>query len=203
MSGLRGAPRFARRVAPLLATVFLAGAAPAAAQPPLLTVPAVDLQRYAGLWHEVARLPNRFQSHCVAQTTAQYTPRDDGTVAVVNRCRTNTRGEPAWDEAGGIARPVDESNARLKVSFLPAALRWLPIGWGDYWVLELDPEYRWVVVGEPGRRYLWVLSRTASLPRETLDGILGRARERGFPVEGILVAGEPAGSGTPAPARTR
>jgi apolipoprotein D and lipocalin family protein len=177
-------------VAALSLAPTLAAASPAAhAQPRLPTVPAVDLQRYAGLWHEVARLPNRFQSHCVGDTTARYTPRDDGTIGVVNRCRTNADGEPRWDEAQGVAHPVDATNARLQVSFLPAALRWLPIGWGDYWVIELDPEYRWAVVGEPGRRYLWVLSRTASLPRETLDGLLGRAREMGFPVERVLRSG--------------
>jgi apolipoprotein D and lipocalin family protein len=200
----------ATRAAALAAAALaatLAAATPAAhAQPGLLTVPAVDLQRYAGLWHEAARLPNRFQSHCVADTTARYTPRDDGTVTVVNRCRTKAEGTPEWDEAEGLARPVDATNARLKVSFLPAALRWLPIGWGDYWVIELDPEYRWAVVGEPDRRYLWVLSRTESLPRETLDGILGRARERGFPVDRVVRAdgGSAPGTGsaataTPAP----
>lgn len=178
-----------RHLAPLVAAAVLAFATPAGAQPRLLTVPAVDLQRYAGTWHEVARLPNRFQSHCVADTSAQYTPRDDGTVSVVNRCRTNGSGEPEWDVAEGLARPVDRTNARLQVSFLPAALRWLPIGWGDYWVIELDPDYRWSVVGEPSRRYLWVLSRTPSLPAETLDGILGRAREMGFPVERVVVSG--------------
>jgi len=187
----------AHRLSLLVAAALSAGAAPAGAQPRLLTVPAVDLQRYAGTWYEVARLPNRFQSHCLADTSAQYTPRGDGTVAVVNRCRTNAEGEPEWDVADGLARPVDDSNARLKVSFLPAALRWLPIGWGDYWVVELDSEYRWSVVGEPGRRYLWVLARTPSLPRETLDGILGRAREMGFPVERVMRSGD-----APAPAPT-
>lgn len=178
------------RAAAALATTLAAllTAAPAGAQPRLLTVPEVDLKRYAGTWHEIARLPNRFQQHCIAEVTAVYTPRDDGTVAVVNRCRTAEDGDAAWDVAAGTARPVDPSNAKLKVSFLPSALRWLPIGWGDYWVLELDPEYRWALVGEPGRNYLWVLSRTPVLQQDTLEGMLGRAREMGFPVDKVKLS---------------
>jgi apolipoprotein D and lipocalin family protein len=172
----------------LLGAALLTPAAPAAAQPRLLTVPSVDLARYAGTWHEVARLPNRFQAQCVAEVTAHYTPREDGTVAVVNRCRTTTEddGEPAWEVAEGVARPVDPSNAKLQVSFLPAPLRWLPVGWGDYWVLDLDPEYRWALVGEPGRAYLWVLSRSPVLQEDVLTSVLGRAREMGFPVDKVV-----------------
>ena len=171
--------------ASLVALAALVPAAPSAAQAQLLTVPEVDLKRYAGTWYELARLPNRFQKHCIAEVSAVYTPLEDGRIAVVNRCRTSSEGEATWDVADGIARSVDPSNTKLKVSFLPAALRWLPIGWGDYWVLELDPEYRWALVGEPSRQYLWVLSRTPALPPGTLDGILGRAREMGFPVDKI------------------
>jgi apolipoprotein D and lipocalin family protein len=189
----RPAARRLRRLAtPALLGACLALVAPAAAQQRLLSVPTVDLKRYAGTWHEVARLPNRFQAHCVAEVTAEYTPRDDGTVAVVNRCRTSAEGgsEGAWDVTEGIAEPIDDTNAKLRVSFLPAAVRWLPVGWGDYWVLELDPEYRWALVGEPGRQYLWVLSRSPVLQQDVLQGVLGRAREMGFPVDKIMLSAQ-------------
>jgi apolipoprotein D and lipocalin family protein len=178
--------------AALLGAALLASAGPAAAQQRLVTVPKVDLERYAGTWHEVARLPNRFQAQCLAEVTAHYTPRGDGTVAVVNRCRTTPEGDsvPAWDVAEGVARPVDPSNAKLQVSFLPALLRWLPVGWGDYWVLELDPEYRWALVGEPGLRYLWVLSRSPVLQQDVLQGVLGRARQMGFPVDKVVLSAQ-------------
>jgi apolipoprotein D and lipocalin family protein len=178
-----------RATAAGLAMLALSGTAPAQQQR-LPTVPAVDLQRYAGTWHEVARLPNRFQAQCVAEVTAEYTPRDDGTVGVVNRCRGAAAGgaDGPLSVAEGVARPVDATNARLRVSFLPAALRWLPVGWGDYWVLELDPEYRWALVGEPGRDYLWVLSRSPVLPQEVLQGLLRRAGELGFPVDRIILS---------------
>lgn len=173
---------------PSLALAALAAAAlallvaPVIAQQRLLTVPMVDLQRYAGEWYEIARLPNRFQEQCAGEVTATYTPTDDGAVRVLNRCRTEQGG---WDVVEGVARPVDDSNAKLKVNFLPSPIRWLPFTSGDYWVLELDPDYRWALVGEPTRRNLWVLSRQPVLAEDALEGLLGRAREMGFPVDRV------------------
>jgi len=159
-----------------------------AAGEPLPTVASVDLPRYVGTWYEIGRLPNVFQRQCLSDTTAQYAARPDGNIDVINRCRTAGKGENEWDIARGLARIIDPvSKAKLQVSFLPEALRWLPIGWGDYWVLELDPDYRWVMVGEPGLRYLWVLSRTPALPPGTLDSLLARARALGFPVEQMML----------------
>lgn len=73
-----------------------------------------------------------------------------------------------------------QTRARLQVSFLPAFLRGLPVGRGDYWIIELAPDYAWVVIGEPQRRYLWVLARSPNLPPETLAGILGRLPTHGY-----------------------
>jgi apolipoprotein D and lipocalin family protein len=159
-----------------------------AAGEPLPTVASVDLQRYVGTWYEIGRLPNVFQRQCLSDTTAQYAARPDGNIDVTNRCRTAGKGDSEWETARGLARIIDPvSKARLQVSFLPEALRWLPIGWGDYWVLELDADYRWVMVGEPGLRYLWVLSRTPALPPGTLESLLARARALGFPVEQMML----------------
>ena len=158
----------------LFAVVLAAGAVSAAE--PLATVGSVDLARYAGQWHEVARYPNRFQQQCVGDTTATYALRDDGKVSVVNRCRTRD----GHDEVSGVARRVDGRTDRLQVSFLPAALRWLPIGWGDYWVIELAPDYRYAVVGEPSRQYLWVLSRSRSLSPEDRRAIEARLPAHGY-----------------------
>jgi apolipoprotein D and lipocalin family protein len=164
-----------------------------AAGEPLPTVASVDLPRYVGTWYEIGRLPNVFQRQCLSDTTAQYTARPDGNIDVTNRCRTAGKGDSEWETARGMARIIDPvSKAKLQVSFLPQALRWLPIGWGDYWVLELDPDYRWVMVGEPGLRYLWVLSRTPALPPGTLESLLARARALGFPVEQMLLTSQSA-----------
>jgi apolipoprotein D and lipocalin family protein len=158
-----------------LAALLLAAGAASAAEP-LATVGSVDLARYAGQWHEVAKYPNRFQQQCVGDTTATYVVRDDGNVSVLNRCRTRD----GYDEASGIARRVDGRTDRLQVSFLPAALRWLPFGWGDYWVIELAPDYRYAVVGEPSRQYLWVLSRTPALSPEDRRAIEARLPGHGY-----------------------
>lgn len=138
--------------------------------PQLPTVAAVDLDRYSGTWYEIARLPNRFQSMCAADTQATY--RQDGKdISVVNRCRTE-KGE--IEQADGVARVVaDSRGAKLRVSFFRPF-------YGDYWILELDPAYRWVLVGEPRRRYAWVLAREPRLDEATLDALLDRAAALGF-----------------------
>lgn len=141
-------PLIASIVAGVSGTVQPAVAA--AKLPPLTTVANVDLKRYAGKWYEIARYPNRFQRQCQSDTSAMYMLRPNGKVQVVNACR---KKDGKIKEARGTARPVDGSNARLKVTFF-----W-PFS-GDYWIIGLDPEYRWVVVGEPRRRYLWILSRS-------------------------------------------
>ncbi len=83
---------------------------------PVTTVGKVDLQRYVGLWYEIARIPNRFQKQCARGTTAQYSLRDDGKITVINQC---FKGDGSLDNAEGVAKIVDRlSNAKLKVSFV-------------------------------------------------------------------------------------
>ena len=145
------------------------------------TVPTVDLGRYTGTWHEIARLPTRFQDgsdiRCEG-VTATYTAREDGRIDVVNRCR-NALANNAVKEASAVATPQEGSgNARLRVSFF-----W-PFH-GDYWVIGLDPEYRWAVVGTPERDMLWILSRTPQMELPDYTRALETARSQGFPVERV------------------
>jgi len=145
---------------------------------PLVTVTQVDLDRYVGRWHEVARTPNWFQRNCAADVTADYARQPDGTVSVVNRCR---RADGAVDRVEGTARVVDSAtNAKLEVAFAPEALRWIPAVWGNYWVIELAPDYRYAIVGEPSRAYLWVLSRTPALDDTTWSSIDARIEAAGY-----------------------
>lgn len=144
--------------------------------PELITVEHVDLKRYTGLWHEIAKLPNRFQKHCVRDTTATYTALDDGKIAVLNRCIDKT-GEP--DEAHGIARVVTpQSNARLEVSFV--SLFGFHLFWGDYWIIDLGNRYEYAIVGTPSREYGWVLSRTPTLDEVTLKKIYSKLQQQGY-----------------------
>lgn len=142
------------------------------------TVSAVNLDRYAGEWHEAARLPNRFQEKCAGDVRATYTRRTDGRIDVVNRCRAK---DGSTTEAGGIARVVDTAtNAKLKVRFAPAFLSFLPMVWGDYWILGLAADYSWAVVGSPDRKYLWILSRTPVMDAPQMDAAIAVARAQGF-----------------------
>jgi apolipoprotein D and lipocalin family protein len=143
---------------------------PARAETSVASVAAVDLQRYAGRWFEIGSFPMYFQRQCLGDTTAEYALKPDGEVSVTNRCRT----ESGFDEAQGTAWPAQAgNNARLKVSFF-----W-PFR-SDYWVIGLDPDYRWAVVGNPNRKYLWILSRTPDLPQPLLDAALKAATAQGY-----------------------
>ncbi|MCW5625651.1 MAG: lipocalin family protein [Burkholderiales bacterium] len=160
---------------------------------PVQSVGTVDLERYAGRWYEIARIPNRFQKDCASDVTADYSVRDDGRIDVENRC---VRADGVVDRAAGLARTRedDATRARLEVSFLPAWLRWLPMGWADYWIVELDPDYRFAVVGSPDRRYLWILSRTPTLEAETYAVIVERLLANNYPVA-MLVRTPQGGTG--------
>lgn len=154
----------------LACALALAAGAALAEPAPVQTVAAVDLARYAGKWFEIAAFPMFFQRQCLGDTTAEYARRSDGDLSVVNRCRT----EDGFDQATAKAWPVEGGgNARLKVQFF-----W-PFR-ADYWVIGLDADYRWAVVGNPERKYLWILSRTPRLPKEQLDAALASARAQGF-----------------------
>jgi apolipoprotein D and lipocalin family protein len=151
---------------------------PTPAVAPLAPIASLDVARYMGTWHEVARYPNVFQRRCVADTSARYTLLPDGRVEVLNRCR-NADGELI--EALGEARQQGAADSpRLKVRFAPAWLSWLPLVWGDYWVIDLDEAYQLVAVSEPGRDYLWVLSRTPQVAPAAYDALLARLAAQGF-----------------------
>jgi len=143
---------------------------------PVRTVASVDLERYLGLWHEVARIPNRFQKQCLRGSTAEYRKRGDGRLDVVNRC-IKKDGKP--DEARGVAKIVDTtSRAQLAVSFV-SFLGWRPF-WGDYWIIGLDDDYAWAVVGTPDRKYGWILARSPTLDEATLQEIGAILERNGY-----------------------
>jgi apolipoprotein D and lipocalin family protein len=179
----RVAPRWAAAIALVAATTPPPAAAQAQAPPPVRAVSFVDLDRYAGDWFEIARFPNRFQRQCVGDVRAAYARRPDARLDVVNRCRV-AEGET---KARGVARIVDErSFAKLKVRFAPAWLSWLPMVWGDYWIIGLAPDYSWAVVGDPGRDYLWILARAPHLDDDSLAAAQSVARDNGFDAERLI-----------------
>lgn len=156
---------------------------------PLPTATSVDLARYAGTWYEIARLPMWFQRHCV-DSKAIYTARPDGLVGVHNECVTDTGG---LDQIDGVATVVDaKTNARLTVVFDNFFARLFGSSReGNYWIIELDPDYRTSVVGTPDRRYLWILSRTPRMDDATYQRLVKRAGQLGFPVSDLIPAQRP------------
>jgi apolipoprotein D and lipocalin family protein len=158
----------------------------------LSTVASVDLSRYAGTWYEIARLPMWFQRHCV-DSKAIYSSRPDGLVGVHNECVTKSGGV---EQADGVATVVDpKTNARLAVAFDNWFARLFGSSReGNYWILDLDPEYRIAMVGTPDRRYLWILSRTPQLENSTYQRLVERARQLGYPVSDLITARRAASS---------
>jgi len=156
---------------------------------PLPTATSVDLARYTGIWYEIARLPMWFQRHCV-DSKAIYTSRPDGAVGVHNECVTDTGG---LDQIDGVATVVDsKTNARLAVVFDNFFARLFGSSReGNYWILDLDPDYRTAVVGTPDRRFLWILARTPQIDDATYQRLVERARQLGFPVSDLILAKRP------------
>ncbi|MEM9704956.1 MAG: lipocalin family protein [Pseudomonadota bacterium] len=150
------------------------------APPP--TVERVDLQRYAGLWHEIARYPNRFQRGCLT-TTATYAVIDATRISVLNACG---KADGESDSAEGVARVIEGSNgSKLKVRFAPA---WIPFAEGDYWVLHLEEDYSAALVGDPKGRFLWILGRAPQLEDATKERILKKALTLGYETSPLVFA---------------
>ena len=137
----------------------------------------LDLARYSGTWYEVARFPMYFQRKCASDVTATYGQMSNGNVSVLNKCRKATGEMMA---STGEASTVDSTNTKLKVSFLPQGLRWIPFTKGDYWVLKLDDNYQTALVGGSNHKYLWILSRTPNLDEKTYQEYVETAKQQGF-----------------------
>lgn len=149
-------------------------------------VASVDLTRYAGTWYEIARLPMWFQRHCV-DSKASYTLRVDGKVDVHNECVTEGGG---IEKADGVATVVDpNTNARLNVVFDNWFARLFGSSReGNYWILDLDQDYRTALVGTPDHRYLWVLARAGHLEEAVYLRLVDRAEQLGFVVKDLIRA---------------
>lgn len=138
----------------------------------------VDLNRYKGMWYEIARLPNFFERKLKC-TSATYTLRNDGRITVVNKGNYLTDPKKSTSSQGVAWIPDKNSPAKLKVQFF-----W-PFS-GDYWIMELDKEYRYVLVGDPAHKYLWILAREKKMDEKTYSMLLDKAVENGYNVESII-----------------
>ena len=171
----------------LAAALFSSCATQTQPAKPLKTEARVDLKRYLGKWFEIARYPKWFQSGCDS-ATAEYTPKKDGTIKVVNTC---LRGDGSSRSIEGVASPVDAKGNRLKVNF--------PNNWytkaitappeGNYWIIEVSPDYRRAIVGTPDRRSLWFLSRSAVIAAKDFEAMKATAAAQGFDITDLRIDG--------------
>lgn len=142
----------------------------------LQTVPYVDLTRYVGRWYEIARYSTRFEKDCASDVTATYTQLSGGKIEVLNECR---KADGQMKRSKGTAGVVDKrTNAKLKVTFF-----W-PFS-GNYWIIGLAPDYSYAIVGEPDRKYIWILSRSSQLTESVYGQIVTRVRELGYDPSGL------------------
>jgi apolipoprotein D and lipocalin family protein len=141
-------------------------------------VPSVDLNGYKGIWYEIARLPNFFERKLKC-TSATYTLRDDGKITVLNKGYYLSDPKKSTFSKGTAWIPDKNCPAKLKVQFF-----W-PFS-GDYWIMELDKDYRYVLVGDPSARYLWILAREKKMDEATYKMLLQKAVDNGYDVKTII-----------------
>ena len=154
--------------------------------PPLEAIASLDVPRYMGTWYEVAKYPNWFQKRCIANTSATYAIQPNGMLQVLNRCQ---KEDGSMSEALGAAKQVGNANSpKLEVRFAPAWLSFLPFVWGNYWVIDLDPQYQLAAVSEPSRKYLWILSRTKTVEPKAYEALLQRLKQQGFNLDAIEIS---------------
>ena len=139
----------------------------------------VSLERYTGTWYEIARMPAPFQKNC-ACSQAEYGLNTEGSVDVHNSC-VNHDGSSS--EVTGKAYSKNSLNTVLSVYFNPV------IG-GAYWILDIDPDYQWVIVGEPCRKFAWVLARTKTMPADSLRARIETLRAHNYDTARLVYRAE-------------
>lgn len=144
----------------------------------IVTVDTVDLEKYTGKWYEISKIPNSFQDQCIKNTTANYSINEAGDIIVLNKC-IDDEGEV--DDAEGLARIVDKkTNSKLEVSFVNL-FGWR-LFWGDYWIIELDEDYKYVAVATPSRKYGWILSRNPKMIESDLTKCYQAFEKNGYDI---------------------
>lgn len=169
----------------LLLGIFSAFAKDSSIEPPVKTVEHVDLIRYLGKWYQIAAIPQFFERNCFSNTLADYSLAESNSISVYNTCSDK---DGKLISATGRAKVVDsKSNAKLKVTFLKI-FNWLYLIGGDYWILDLDTNYRWVIVGEQTHKYGWILARDPYLSEEDLRMLSGKLKQQGYDTCKFLTA---------------
>lgn len=156
----------------------------ATATPPVRSLEKLDVQRYAGTWYELARVPNKLQANCSSDATTTYRLLADGSMRLMSRCR-----DAAERVNVAVARgePLAGDPARMRLSYLPSWLSWWPGSHVEQWVVMVDDDYRVAVVSDPSRQSLWILSRTPTIDGATFSSIVSWLRMQRYPVDRLVI----------------
>ena len=139
------------------------------------TTPTLDIRRFMGRWYEIARYEHWFEKG-MTHVSATYTLSGNGKIEVLNEGLKEGKHKQI---KGRAKQPNPQDPGKLKVSFF----LWF---YSDYYVLYIDPEYRYLLVGSSSDKYLWIMSREKSLAKETLDQLLDKLRVRGYDTDKLL-----------------
>lgn len=151
----------------------------------------VDLTRYQGKWYEIGSIPQSFQKQCVGQTTAEYEVLPSNEVRVLNSCATKEGTRSASEGRARIEDP--ETNAKLKVTFAKIGGKWIYLFGGKYWIIKLDPNYQYVVVGHPTRDYGWILARNPAMHIEKVRELAIFLKSEGYDICRFYTTPQPGG----------
>jgi apolipoprotein D and lipocalin family protein len=176
-----------RRALIALALLGALGLAPVAlggcnGEPPLQVAQNVDLSKFSGKWYEIARLPRTTQTDCHG-TTAFYTQNSDGTLTFVNQCNVGAEDGPINTVSMSASIPDPAVPAKLALDIAGFV--------GNYWILEVDSNYEYAVIGHPSRLYFWVLSRNPTLDPSVMQGITTRATANHFDMSQLEYTPQP------------
>ena len=139
----------------------------------------LDLNKYLGTWYEIARYNHRFERGLVG-VTANYSIRKDGKIKVLNSGYKKSLDGKFSQATGKAFVPDPELDpGKLKVSFF-----WN--FYGDYFVLDLDENYQWAIVGSSSDKYLWILSRTPQLELDIYNELTDKIKSRGYDVSQLI-----------------
>lgn len=142
-----------------------------------------DIEKYLGKWYAIARYDHKFERGMVG-VTAEYSYRNDGKIKVVNSGYKETLDGEKTEAIGKAKIPNSQIPSKLKVSFF-----W--IFYGDYFVLELDKNYQWAIVGSSSDKYLWILSRSPQMEKNLYDKLLEKLTNRGYDVNKLIEVEQP------------
>jgi apolipoprotein D and lipocalin family protein len=142
------------------------------------TIEELDLNRYMGTWYEIARFDHSFERG-LEGVSATYSLRPDGKITVINQGYKNSTDGKLKVAKGKARQPDPDDPGKLEVAFFL-------FFYADYYILELEQNYRWALIGSSSDKYLWILSRTPLLEKETISEILEKAARRGYDTNKLI-----------------